>query len=117
MVTLRSFLPTLVVAAVALQGCNRTPAAPVDPATPAMLEVENQAFNDMTIYVVRSGMRWRLGTVGGNSKAVFEIPRTMVNPGIPIRFQADPIGGNRAPVSQEIAVGPGETVVLRIPPG
>jgi hypothetical protein len=115
MVTLRSFLAPALAAVIAL-GCSRTPPAPVDPTTPAMVEVENQAFNDMTIYVIRSGMRMRLGTVFGNSKAVFEIPRTMVNPGLPIRFQADPIGGNRAPVTQEITVGPGETVVLRIPP-
>jgi hypothetical protein len=40
----------------------------------------------------------------------------MVNQGIPIRFQADPIGGNRTPFSEEITVSPGETVVLRIPP-
>jgi hypothetical protein len=34
----------------------------------------------------------------------------------PLRFIADPIGGNRASVSQEITVVPGDTVVLTIPP-
>jgi len=34
----------------------------------------------------------------------------------PLRFVADPIGGNRASVSQEITVAPGDTVVLMIPP-
>jgi hypothetical protein len=33
----------------------------------------------------------------------------------PLRFLADPIGGNRAPVSDEIAVEPGDEVTLTIP--
>ena len=97
-------------------GCSKQPAAPVDPMAPAFVEVQNQAFLDMTIYVIRSGQRVRLGQVTGNSTATFELPRTMVNPGLPIRFLADPIGGSRTPFSQEIGVSPGDTVVLRIPP-
>ena len=96
--------------------CSKQPAAPVDPMAPAYVEVQNQGFLDMTIYVIRSGQRVRLGQVSGNSTATFELPRTVVNPGLPIRFQADPIGGNRTPFSQEIGVSPGDTVVLRIPP-
>ncbi len=97
--------------------CSKQPAAPVDPMAPAYVEVQNQGFYDMTIYVLRSGQRVRLGQVGGNSTATFELPRTMVNPGLPIRFQADPIGSSRTPFSQEISVSPGDTVSLRIPPG
>jgi hypothetical protein len=96
--------------------CSKTPPPPVDPSAPAMVEVENQSFYDMNVYVVRGGMRARLGTVSGNSKRVFEIPRTFVGPATPLRFQADPIGGSRTPFSQEITVLPGDTVVLRIPP-
>jgi len=96
--------------------CSKQPAAPVDPMAAAYVEVQNQAFLDMTVYVIRSGQRIRLGQVSGNSTATFELPRTVVNPGLPIRFQADPIGGNRTPFSQEISVNPGDTVVLRIPP-
>jgi hypothetical protein len=112
----RWLLSFALAAGLTLPGCSKTPPGPVDPATPAMVEVENQAFNDMNVYVLRGSQRVRLGTVPGNSKAVFEIPRSMVNQGIPIRFQADPIGGNRMPFSEEITVSPGETVVLRIPP-
>lgn len=112
------WLSSLILAAgVALPGCSKTPPPPVDPSAPAMVEVENQSFYDMNVYVIRSGMRARLGTVPGNSKAVFEIPRTLVSAGAPLRFQADPIGGGRTPFSQEITVDPGDTVVLRIPPG
>jgi hypothetical protein len=34
-----------------------------------------------------------------------------------LRFIADPIGSNRAGVSEEIMVTPGDSVVLTIPPG
>lgn len=84
---------------------------------PAYVQVENQSFYDMTIYAVRSGMKIRLGMVSGNTTAMFEIPRTLVSPGLPIRFQADPVGGSRTPFSEEIGVSPGDTLVLRIPPG
>jgi hypothetical protein len=33
-----------------------------------------------------------------------------------LRFFADPIGGNRTPVSEEITVQEGDEVGLRIPP-
>jgi hypothetical protein len=89
----------------------------VDPMQPAFVEVQNQSWYDMTIYIVRSGARVRLGTVSGNSTVLLEIPHTYVNPGLAIRFMADPIGSTRTPYSQEIAVWPGDTIVLRIPPG
>lgn len=107
----------LALAAAGIPACSKTPAGPVDPMSPAYVEVQNRSFYDMTIYVVRSSQRVRLGTVSGNSTSTFQLPRTMVNPGLPIRFQADPIGSNRAPFSQEISVSPGDTVVLEIPPG
>ena len=113
------FLSSAAAALIILTGasaCSKQPAGPVDPMAPAFVEVQNQAFLDMTIYVIRSGQRVRLGQVTGNSTATFELPRTMVNPGLPIRFQADPVGSSRAPFSQEIGVSPGDTVVLRIPP-
>lgn len=97
-------------------GCAKMPPASVDPMAPAMLEVDNQSFYDMNVYVLRNGMRIRLGTVPGNGRAVFELPRTVVGLGIPVRFVADPIGSSRAPYSEEIAIAPGDTVMLTIPP-
>ena len=107
----------LLAVATTLPACagNRS-SPPVDPATPAFVEVQNQSFYDMTVYVVRSGARTRLGVVNGNSTAMFEIPRGFVNPGLPIRFMADPIGGSRTPFSEEIPVNPGDTIVMTIPP-
>lgn len=87
-----------------------------EPVPPTRLRVENQAFLDMTIYVYRSSQRVRLGTATGNSVTRLTIPANMIFGATPLRFQADPIGGNRTPISSEITVSPGDEVVLTIPP-
>jgi NaMN:DMB phosphoribosyltransferase len=46
--------------------CSKQPPPPVDPMAAAYVEVQNQAFLDMTVYVIRSGQRIRLGQVSGN---------------------------------------------------
>ena len=84
---------------------------------PTVVEVDNQGFQDMDVYAVRSGQRVRLGLATGTSKTKLTIPQTMVSGMTPLRFVADPIGGRRASVSQEITVAPGDTVVMTIPPG
>ena len=98
-------------------GCNRNRVeTDVDPNTPTLLIVDNQSFPDMTIYALEGGRRVRLGLAGGNSQTKFTLPKYLVRSMTSIRFQADPIGSNRAPVSDEISVSPGDEVTLRIPP-
>lgn len=98
-------------------GCNRNRVeTDVDPNAPTLLIVDNQSFPDMTIYVLEGGRRVRLGLAGGNSQAKFTLPKYLVRSLTSIRFQADPIGSARAPVSDEIMVSPGDQVTLRIPP-
>jgi hypothetical protein len=87
-----------------------------EPVPATLLKVENQAFLDMTIYVYRSSQRVRLGIANGNSTSRFVIPSNLIFGSTPLRFQADPIGRNRQPISQEITVSPGDEVVLTIPP-
>jgi predicted small lipoprotein YifL len=82
----------------------------------ATVKVENRSWSDVVVYAVRSSQRMRLGTVPGVSTRTFNLPPTLVGGGTPIRFQADPIGSDRAPVSQEITVNPGEQVQMYIPP-
>ena len=81
-----------------------------------VVQVDNQGFSDMTVYAARSAQRVRLGTAIGNSKTNFDIPKVLISGLTPLRFVADPIGGRRASVSEEITVAPGDTVVLTIPP-
>ena len=100
-------------------GCmqNNDPETAPEPVAPTRLLVQNQAFLDMTIYVYRSSQRIRLGQATGNSVTRFTIPANIMFGSTPLRFQADPIGASRAPISQEITVTPGDEVVLTIPPG
>jgi hypothetical protein len=80
-----------------------------------VLQVDNQGFIDMDVFTLRSSQRVRLGTAPGASKSNFTIPPSLVSGLTPLRFIADPIGGRRASVSQEITVAPGDTVVMTIP--
>lgn len=99
--------------------CHRgKPEPPPGPEARTTLKVQNQGFPDMTIYVLRSsGQRIRLGTVTGNTTQILVIPSYVLTGPTALRFLADPVGSNRAPISQEITVAPGDDVELIIPPG
>jgi hypothetical protein len=99
-------------------GCMQNNDPETEPAQyePTYIRVENRAFLDMNIYVYRSSQRIRLGQATGNSTTRFRIPNNLLFGATGLRFQADPIGGNRTPISQEISVSPGDEVNLVIPP-
>jgi hypothetical protein len=95
---------------------GRSPQVVPNTKTAATVEVQNQGFADMTIYVLSHGTRVRLGLAGGHSTSRFPIPAYALGGDRLVQFLADPIGGTREPVSEEIAVDPGDTVGLTIPP-
>jgi hypothetical protein len=95
---------------------GRTADTSSSPDSEATLQVENRGFSDMVIYALNGSQRIRLGTATGNSTRTFALPRYLVRTGGPLRFLADPIGGNRTPVSDEMMVQPGDLVTLTIPP-
>ena len=80
------------------------------------VQVDNRGFADMTVYAARSAQRVRLGMAPGNSTTLLNVPHGLVSGLTPLRFIADPIGGTRPSVSEEITVAPGDTVVMTIPP-
>ena len=85
-------------------------------ATPVIV-VDNRGFADMTIYLLEGGsVRHRLGTANGLSRTRLTISRSFVGNGRDLQFVADPIGSNRASVSQRIFVRPGDSVVMTIMP-
>lgn len=91
--------------------------SPAPDSGPATLEVQNQKFLDMTVYVVNGGLRQRIGVARGNATTSLTIPDRLVRGGAsPLRFLCDPIGGQGLPVSEEIMVEPGDVVELVIPP-
>ena len=98
-------------------GCGgRSRTAEPSSESPAILEVENRGFADMVIYAVSGSQRIRLGLATGNSTKSFPLPSSLLRGAGPLRFLADPIGGTRAPVSEEMVVQPGDVVTLTIPP-
>ncbi|MES2176512.1 MAG: hypothetical protein V4550_01510 [Gemmatimonadota bacterium] len=101
--------------AAACRGNSKEDEAP-EPVAPTHLKVENRAYLDMTVYVYRSSQRLRLGQANGNSTTRLLIPANLIFGSTSLRFQADPIGGNRQSVSQEVSVSPGDEVTLIIPP-
>jgi hypothetical protein len=84
--------------------------------TTTTIDIENHDFNDMTVYVLVNGARTRLGIAPGLKTTVLTIPRYLVNGTTYLRFFADPIGGNRTPVSEEIDVSTGDALVMVINP-
>jgi hypothetical protein len=82
-----------------------------------VVSVDNRGFLDMTIYVIDGSQRVRLGVANGNRVTDLTIPQYLVRGMAHLQFLCDPIGGNRAPVSDEITVEPGDRVTLTIPAG
>ena len=98
-----------------MSSCARRPAGAVDLRADATVRVENRGLPDMTIYVLNQSQRIRLGIAAGLNTTTFRIPRDVVRGGS-VRFLADPVGSDRAPVGEEISVFPGDEIVLVIPP-
>lgn len=106
----------------AAPACRSTPTPDADnadapaPQARTTLQVDNRSFNDMTIYVLRSSQRVRLGTATGNGTTRFTIPPHLIFGATSLQFLADPIGGNQRPVSESIVVSAGDEITLQIPP-
>jgi hypothetical protein len=107
------------VAVAATSACiHRTPAQEAaDAAVPGtFVRVENQAFLDANIYVIAGGQRQRLGLTTGAGRQTFAIPHGIMFGTTQLSFLIDFIGSQRTPISDQISVTPGDTVVLLIPP-
>lgn len=113
----RSASLMLVLAIVALGCRTATPRNVDDGPKVTTVDVQNQGFNDMTVYVVNAGSRTRLGIAPGNRTTTLTIPAWLVSSTTYLRFVLDPIGGNRTPVTEEIDVSPGDQLVLIVNPG
>jgi len=95
---------------------SRTAATDEVPSEITQLRVQNQAFLDMNIYVLRGAERVRIGQATSNTTTTLRIPPSLLTGPTPLRFLADPIGSSRTPVSSEMLVKPGEEVQMTIPP-
>lgn len=111
---LRTLVLLLLIAAAA---CGPRQVRPGHDREGAPLEVVNQSWSDVRIFVVTpAGQRTRLGTVTGSSSARFEIPAFVVGGGREVRFEAMPVGTRSTAQSFNYFVRPGESVRITIPP-
>jgi hypothetical protein len=92
---------------------RRTPVSDNQQAT--TVTVDNRASLSMDIFVIRGGQRIRIGTADALATTKLTIPRGIVFESTEVRFLADPIGGNRAPISETITLHQGDEVVLTLP--
>ncbi|MEZ4699267.1 MAG: hypothetical protein R2834_02970 [Rhodothermales bacterium] len=107
-------IAAVILLALALAGCAKKP-FDRDATPETSVEVQNNNFYDMNLYIVRAGQRTRLGFINSGQTRTFRIPVYLAEGSTRIQFLADPVGGNRTPTTQEIFVTPGETVRLVIP--
>ena len=97
-----------------VSACHRTGSQAPAAAERTTVRVENNSLLDQVIYVVRSGVRQRLGEATAHATTTLVIPPSFVAPGTPLRFIADPIGGGPATTGDETIVNPGDEVVIVI---
>ena len=80
------------------------------------IEVVNDNYADMDIFVMGDGSRLRLGHVTGKTTATFTLNPNRISPSLGLRLLADPVGSRGAFLSDPETVGPGSIVVLNIHP-
>jgi len=80
------------------------------------VEVVNDNFLDMGVFVMEGSSNFRLGDVTGKSKATFTLDLDMISPARGLRLLADPVGSRDAYLSDPVTVNPGVVVVFNIAP-
>lgn len=91
-----------------------TPDSAVRKPGSASLQVENDNWLDVHVYMVRSGQPISLGVVTGPGKSVLDLPPEATLPGADVQILALLIGGSGAYLSEPIYVDPGNVVDLTI---
>lgn len=106
------------VVAILLPGCFSgygQPRNPFDPSQGAresvQVRVDNQNFNDVTLYALRGGEPIRMGDVIGKSSGSFDLDWSF---SLPLEFRAELVGGGGCRI-RPLSVDPGDRVWVRIP--
>ncbi len=80
---------------------------------PIPVQVRNENYLDVNVFVVVNGLSRRLGTVNGNTTQKFNVPWNFAN-GQPITITATPIGGSGSASSGALQVGMGQMIDFRV---
>jgi len=103
-------LPSLLAAALALSACAG--GQPPETGLPVVVEIQNNNFQDATVYAIREGERQRLGVVIGKTDDAYAIPW---RPNFALRLEVRFLGGG-ACATREILMEPGQRYVLALQP-
>jgi hypothetical protein len=110
----------IALAATTLGGCRGSqfpedviPELAGDPLT-VTLQVQNNNWADVIIYVVHDGQRSRLNSVTATKNSSIVIPPNMIGQVGNLQLVARRVGGNDRYVSQPISVRTGTTIVLTL---
>jgi hypothetical protein len=114
-ITRRWILPIALVTVACSTG--RVPSGEDDSPKRTTIEIQNQEFNDMTVYVLVNSQRTRLGIAPGNKTTVLTIPAYLILGTSVMRFVCEPLAGNTTPVTEQIDVSPGDQLVMIVNPG
>ena len=112
----RTSLCLALAVAIELAACGGGPGSSEDDVSPASGEVAvrviSHYWSDVTISIARGGGTWnRLGLAGANKATSFMVPVSQLGSSSSTRLLADPIGGDRALVSDQVSVHSGAIIV------
>lgn len=114
MTQVRQYLSVLAMAALAGGGCAHGNAAVEnaglmeDDDDRTVVRVTNNNWSDMTVYLLRDGLRRRLGTVTSQTTDTFVVPTYLMTTSGRVHLLADPIGSRNAFASPPIIINPGQ---------
>lgn len=108
-------------------GCSRSPAPATSPSPKSSsnadstvsardipVQIDNQNFSDMNVYLIARGGRWLVGTVPGMSKTTLTIPASLAPSDLRVVLRAEPIGGRGASTTPTLIVPVGQQIYWNI---
>lgn len=75
--------------------------------------IQNNNWLDVVVYVVRNGIRQRLGTVSGLGTETLRLPSN-VSPDGTVSFLLDPIGSTATHTMYPVYAGPGQRIEITV---
>ncbi len=84
------------------------------PTDRSTMVVENNNWSDMTVYILRDGIRTRLGSVPSMGRSSFKLTSALVGGTGELRVLADPMGSAQKWMSQPLLIVPGSQVIFRL---
>lgn len=114
---IRTLLPSALLVVIA--GCAAGSALDTDPFRGgdtglAHLVVQNNNYLDMTVFVLRYGEFERMGTVTGQMRESYELPRDWIQGGAAIAVRVEAIGSPERFTSETYVIEPGSTFELTV---